>query len=131
MIQTHVSHVGRPGYSLTTADYTQSGDTLRKRGNITLQPLRMFQFILGESKLTFALTDFFTCFSDNSTSTSVTPTSAFPGTPSTSTLSADTSYTSNSSPETQVPSSSTSDASSSPPSSTVSHSSLVYKTVLF
>lgn len=62
---------------------------------------------------------------------SVTPTSAFPGTPSTSTLSADTSYTSNSSPETQVPSFSTSDASSSPPSSTVSHSSLVYKTVLF
>ena len=47
MIQTHVS-VGRPGYSLTTADYTQSGDTLRKRGNITLQPLRMFQFIIGE-----------------------------------------------------------------------------------
>ena len=61
MIQTHLS-VGCPGYSLTTADYTQSGDTLRKRGNITLQPLRMFQFILGESKFTFALTDFFTCF---------------------------------------------------------------------
>ena len=125
MRQTHFS-VGRPDYLLTTAVYTQSGDTLRKSGNPTVQPLKMFQFIIGEFKFcslnqpSYA----FTVFSANDTSTSATPTSASPATPSTDTLSADTSHTSNSSTETQVPSSSTSDASSSPPSSTVSHGSL-------
>ena len=47
MIQTHVS-VGRPGYFVTTDVYTQSGGTLRKSGNPTSQPLKMFQFIIGE-----------------------------------------------------------------------------------
>ena len=54
MIQTHVS-VGRPGYLLTTAEYTQSGGTLRKTGNSTDQPLKMFQFII--SKLGFSFVD--------------------------------------------------------------------------
>ena len=41
MIQTHLS-VGRLGYQLTAAGLsTQSGDP-------TLQPLKMFQFIIGE-----------------------------------------------------------------------------------
>ena len=52
MRQTHLS-VGRPGYLLTTAVYTQSGGTLRKSGNPTNQPLKMFQFIVG--KLTLIL----------------------------------------------------------------------------
>ena len=50
MIQTHVS-VGRPGYFVTAAVYTQSGGTLRKSGNPMSQPLKMFQFIIGKSKL--------------------------------------------------------------------------------
>ena len=53
MIQTHVS-VGRPGYLLTTAEYTQSGGTLRKTGNSTDQPLKMFQFIISKLGFTFA-----------------------------------------------------------------------------
>ena len=82
MIQTRVS-VGHPGYVLATAEYTQSGGTLRKSGNPTSQPLKMFQFIIGEYR--FALYSFadesdcaFTCFSDNSTTTSTAPTSAPP-----------------------------------------------------
>ena len=55
MIQTHQS-VGRLGYQLAPTEYTQSRDTLRKRaGNPTLQPLKMFQFIIGESKFTLIL----------------------------------------------------------------------------
>ena len=50
MIETHLS-VGRPGYLFSTAEYTQSGGTLRKSGNPTSQPLEMFQFIIGESRL--------------------------------------------------------------------------------
>ena len=54
MKQTHVS-VGHPGYVLARAEYTQNGDTaLRKNGNLTNQPLRMFQFIVGEFRFTFA-----------------------------------------------------------------------------
>ena len=52
MIQTHFSF-GRPGYQFTSAEYTQNGGTLRKSGNPTNQPLRMFQFIIGE--LSFSL----------------------------------------------------------------------------
>ena len=46
--------VGRSVYLLTTAVYTQSGDTLRKSGNPTLQPLKIFQFIIGELRFSFA-----------------------------------------------------------------------------
>ena len=54
MIQIHPS-VGRPGYLLNTAGLsTQSGDTLSKSGNPTLQPLKIFQFIIGELRFTFA-----------------------------------------------------------------------------
>ena len=54
MMQTHQS-VGRSGYVLTaTAVSTQSGDTLRTSGNPTVQPLRMFQFIIGELRISFA-----------------------------------------------------------------------------
>ena len=53
MRQTHVS-VGHPGYVLNRAEYTQNGDTaLRKSGNPMSQPLRMFQFIVGEYRFTF------------------------------------------------------------------------------
>ena len=52
MKQTHVS-VGHPGYVLARAEYTQNGDTLRKSGNPTNQPLKMFQFIVGEYRFTF------------------------------------------------------------------------------
>ena len=52
MVQTDVS-VGRSGYVFSRAVYTQNGDTLRKSGNPTNQPLRMFQFIIGE--LSFSL----------------------------------------------------------------------------
>ena len=54
MIQTHQS-VGHSGYLLTTAGLsTQRGDTLSKSGNPTLQPLKMFQFIIGELRFLFA-----------------------------------------------------------------------------
>ena len=54
MIQTHPS-VGHPGYLLNAAGLsTQSGDTLRKSGNPTNQPLKIFQFIIGELRFTFA-----------------------------------------------------------------------------
>ena len=53
MIQTRVS-VGRRGYLLNAAGLsTQSGDTLRKSGSPTLQPLKMVQFIIGELRFTF------------------------------------------------------------------------------
>ena len=103
MIQTH-SSVGRPGYQFNTAQYTRDGDTaLRNSGNPMSQPLRMFQFIIG--KYRFTLFSFanesdcaFTCFSDNSNSTTSTCTSAPPptnvpttsDTPSTNTVSTDT-----------------------------------------
>ena len=49
MRQTNVGIVGRSGYQLNRAGLsTQSGDTLRRSGNPTLQPLKMFQFIIGE-----------------------------------------------------------------------------------
>ena len=47
MVQTDIS-VGRSGYVFSRAEYTQSGGTLRKSGNPTSQPLKMFQFIIGE-----------------------------------------------------------------------------------
>ena len=50
MIQTHVS-VGRLAYQFASAMYTQNGGTLRKSGSPTNQPLKMFQFIIGESRL--------------------------------------------------------------------------------
>ena len=50
MRQTHLS-VGRLGYEFSRAYYTQSGGTLRKSGNPRNQPLKMFQFIIGESRL--------------------------------------------------------------------------------
>ena len=53
MRQTHPS-VGHPGYLFSAALYTQSGDTLRRSGNPTFQPLKMFQFIIGELRFTFA-----------------------------------------------------------------------------
>ena len=53
MRQTYVS-VGHPGYLLNRAEYTQSGSILRKSGNLTSQPLRMFQFIIGESRFVLA-----------------------------------------------------------------------------
>ena len=52
MIQTRVS-VGHPGYVLNRAEYTRSGGTLMNSGNPTSQPLRMFQFIIGELTFTF------------------------------------------------------------------------------
>ena len=53
MIQTHQS-VGHPGYLLNVAGLsTQSGDTLVKSGNATNQPLKIFQFIIGELRFTF------------------------------------------------------------------------------
>ena len=54
MRQTHPS-VGRPGYLFSAALSTQSGDTLRRSGNPTVQPLKIFQFIIG--KLRFAVAD--------------------------------------------------------------------------
>ena len=51
MIQIHLS-VGRPGYLLNAAGL--STHTLRKSGNPTLQPLNIFQFIIGELRFTFA-----------------------------------------------------------------------------
>ena len=53
MIQTHVS-VGCRSYQLGPAEYTLRGDTLSKSGNPTLQPLKIFQFIIGELRFTFA-----------------------------------------------------------------------------
>ena len=48
MIQIHES-VGRLGYVLNAAGLsTQSGDTLSKSGNPRDQPLKIFQFIIGE-----------------------------------------------------------------------------------
>ena len=54
MIQIHVS-VGRSGYLLNAGGLsTQSGDRLRRSGNPILQPLKMFQFIIGELRFSFA-----------------------------------------------------------------------------
>ena len=54
MRQIHES-VGHSGYLLNRAEYTQNGDTaLRKSGNSMSQPLRMFQFIVGEFRFSFA-----------------------------------------------------------------------------
>ena len=54
MRQTNV-HDGRRGYEFTEAAYTQRGDTvLTNSGNPKNQPLRIFQFIIGELRFTFA-----------------------------------------------------------------------------
>ena len=54
MIQTHVPGVVRPGYQFASSVYTQNrDDALRNSGNPTDQALRMFQFIIGESKFVF------------------------------------------------------------------------------
>ena len=53
MIQTHPS-VGHHGYVISRAVYTQRGDTLRRSGNPTVQPLKIFQFIIGELRFSFA-----------------------------------------------------------------------------
>ena len=52
MDQTHVS-VGRPGYLFTTSVYEHSGDILSKSDDPTVQPLKIFQFIIGELRFTF------------------------------------------------------------------------------
>ena len=52
MRQTHDSV--RLGYQFTEAEYRRDGDTaLRNSGNPILQPLKMFQFIIGESRFVF------------------------------------------------------------------------------
>ena len=53
MRQTFSFLFGRPGYLFNTAVYTQSGDTVNKSGNPTRLPVKMFQFIIGESRFTF------------------------------------------------------------------------------
>ena len=55
MIQTHVS-VGRRGYQFNPDAYTQMrqmGNKLMKQGDPSRQPLRMFQFIIGEFRFAF------------------------------------------------------------------------------
>ena len=52
MNQTHVS-VGRPGYLFTTSVYEHSGDILSRSDDLTVQPLKIFQFIIGELRFTF------------------------------------------------------------------------------
>ena len=52
MDQTHVS-VGRPGYLFTTSVYEHSGDILSRSDDPTVQPLKIFQFIIGELRFTF------------------------------------------------------------------------------
>ena len=55
MRQTNVGNIGRLGDEFNGAAYTRDGDTaLTKSGNPTLQPLRIFQFIIGEFGFTFA-----------------------------------------------------------------------------
>ena len=54
MRQTNVGNIGRPGYLFSAALYTRSGDTLRKSGSPTVQPLNIFQFIIGELRFSFA-----------------------------------------------------------------------------
>ena len=55
MRQTSIFFVARPGYLLNAAGLsTQSGDTLSKSGNPTVQPLKIFQFIIGELRFSFA-----------------------------------------------------------------------------
>ena len=54
MRQTDVS-VGRSGYLFDRlVESTQSGDTLSKSGNPTVQPLKIFQFIIGELRIVVA-----------------------------------------------------------------------------
>ena len=50
--QTHVS-VGRSGYLFTTSVCEHSGDILSKSYDPTVQPLKIFQFIIGELRFTF------------------------------------------------------------------------------
>ena len=55
MIQTLGGNNGRPGYLFdTVAVSTQSGDTLSKSGGPRDQPLKIFQFIIGESRFLVA-----------------------------------------------------------------------------
>ena len=54
MRQTNVGNIGRPAYLLGRDVYTQSGGTLTKSSNPILQPLKIFQFIIGEFKFSFA-----------------------------------------------------------------------------
>ena len=55
MIQTVGSNSGRSGYQFdTVAVSTQSGDTLRRSDNPTVQPLKIFQFIIGELRFLVA-----------------------------------------------------------------------------
>ena len=54
MRQTRVND-GRPGYEFSTAECTQSGGTLRRSGNPGNQPLKMFQFIIGELSFSSSL----------------------------------------------------------------------------
>ena len=80
MGQTHVN-IGRPGYFFDELLVsTQRGDTLSKSGSPTLQPLKIFQFIIGKLRVyicSFADESDNVCsfvFSDNSTSDTSTPT---------------------------------------------------------
>ena len=50
MGQTNVEILSRSGCNVTTAEYNSPSPT-RKNCNSTLQPLKMFEFIIGESKL--------------------------------------------------------------------------------
>ena len=117
MRQTH-SSVGRLGYVFSAAGLsTQRGDTLRKSGNPTLQPLKIFQFIIGELRFTFAdesddtVHSFF--FSDSSTSNGTTPTTSTGAPPPTDTPS--TSHTGDiSSIPSTTPTSNTDETSSNP-----------------
>ena len=55
MRQTSVVNNDHPGYLFSMADYAQMGDSaLRNSGNPTDQILKMFQFIIGESRFLFA-----------------------------------------------------------------------------
>ena len=52
MGQTNVGVINRPGCSFNTNEYTPGG-TLKNCNNPTDQPLRMFQFIIGELRFVF------------------------------------------------------------------------------
>ena len=55
MRQTIGGNSGRCGYEFNTAGLsTQSGDTLRRSGSPTVQPLKIFQFIIGKLRFSFA-----------------------------------------------------------------------------
>ena len=54
MRQTHSSVSRSYLFNIATFNSLVNGDTLRKSGNPTFQPLKMFQFIIGELRFSFA-----------------------------------------------------------------------------